>query len=168
MIVIIGRDIGKIWDIRITKKEDIQDKSSRLKTWRNWFVYYSNIVKLPLDLPLRRFLIFTGYYLIFVAFLMTTILDHTDLKLTKSKKLLGKSNTFSNAYIILSIFALSMLWQDLYSFFTHKSISSYFKFWRVYDMIMHLGLAIALCLRGTRRIICLHHKYDHPWNQHFS
>ena len=82
MIVIIGRDIGKMWDIRITKKEDIQDKSSRLKTWRNWFVYYSNIVKLPLDLPLRRFLIFTGYYLIFVAFLMTTILDHIDLKLT--------------------------------------------------------------------------------------
>ena len=108
---------------------------------------------------MKRFFVFGGYYLIFLAFLMVTILDHTKIELGKDGKiseLLGGSETFSHGYIVLTIFAFSMLWEDLYSFLTHKAFFSYFKFWRVYDMVMHLGLTIALGLRGLRRISCFH------------
>ena len=108
---------------------------------------------------MKRFFVFGGYYLIFLAFLMVTILDHTNIQVGKGGKIsewLGGSETFSHGYIVLTIFAFSMLWEDLYSFLTHKAFFSYFKFWRVYDMIMHIGLTVALSLRGLRRINCLY------------
>ena len=110
---------------------------------------------------MKRFFVFGGYYLIFLAFLMVTILDHTNIKVGKGGKIsewLGGSETFSHGYIVLTIFAFSMLWEDLYSFLTHKAFFSYFKFWRVYDMVMHIGLTLALGLRGLRRISCFYGK----------
>ena len=159
IIVKVGRDIGKIWNIKVETEKDIKVQESRLKTWRNRWIYKSNTTDLQLDTPMKRFFVFGGYYLIFLAFLMVTILDHTKIELGKDGKiseLLGGSETFSHGYIVLTIFAFSMLWEDLYSFLTHKAFFSYFKFWRVYDMVMHLGLTIALGLRGLRRISCFH------------
>ena len=158
IIVKVGRDIGKTWNIKVETEKDIKQES-RLKTWRNWWIYKSNTTDLQLDTPMKRFFVFGGYYLIFLAFLMVTILDHTKIELGKNGKiseLLGGSETFSNGYIVLAIFAFSMLWEDLYSFLTHKAFFSYFKFWRVYDMVMHLGLTLALGLRLLRRISCFH------------
>ena len=168
----MGRDIGKIWNIKIETEKDIKQES-RLKTWRNWWIYKSNTTDLQLDTPMKRFFVFGGYYLIFLAFLMVTILDHTKIKLGKDgriSELLGGSETFSHGYIILTIFAFSMIWEDLYSFLTHKAFFSYFKFWRVYDMIMHIGLTIALGLRGLRRISCFHgeEKREDPNNKCYN
>ena len=126
----------------MTSKNDIQQESY-LKTWINWWIYKSNNTELELDVPVKRFLVVTGYYLIFVFFLMLTILDHTEFKLIFFRK----SDSFSANYIVLSIFVVSSLWQDVYCFFSHRSFTSYFKFWRVYDFVMHLGLMVALCLR---------------------
>ena len=154
----MGRDIGKIWNIKVDTKKDIKQES-KLKTWRNWWVYKSNTTYLPLDTPMKRFFVFGGYYLIFLIFLMMTILDHTNIKLGKDgKDGKGGSETFSYGYIVLTIFAFSMLWEDLYSFLSHKAFFSYFKFWRVYDMVMHIGLTLALGLRGLRRISCFYGK----------
>ena len=149
----MGRDIGKIWNIKVDTIKDIKQES-KLKTCRNWWVYKSNMTYLPLDTPMKRFFVFGGYYIIFLAFLMMTILDHTNV--VKDGK--GGSETFSYGYIALTIFAFSMLWEDLYSFLSHKAFFSYFKFWRVYDMVMHLGLSLALGLRGLRRINCFYGK----------
>ena len=143
----------KLWGIKVTSKDEIKQESW-LKTWRNWLIYKSNNTSLELDVPLKRFLVFTGYYLVFVGFLMMTILDHTDLFM--NHHIFGKSETFSNGYTVLTIFAVSSIWQDIYSFATHRSLTSYFKFWRVYDMVMHLGLILALSLRGARRISILY------------
>ena len=147
-----------MWNIKVETEKDIKHES-RLKTWRNWWIYKSNTTDLQLDTPMKRFFVFGGYYLIFLAFLMVTILDHTNIKVGKGGKIsewLGGSETFSHGYIVLTIFAFSMLWEDLYSFLTHKAFFSYFKFWRVYDMVMHIGLTIALGLRGLRRMSCFH------------
>lgn len=152
----MGRDIGKIWNIKVDTKPIL---TLKLKTWRNWWVYKSNTTYLPLDTPMKRFFVFGGYYLIFLIFLMMTILDHTNIKLGKDgKDGKGGSETFSYGYIVLTIFAFSMLWEDLYSFLSHKAFFSYFKFWRVYDMVMHIGLTLALGLRGLRRISCFYGK----------
>ena len=81
-----------------------------------------------------------------------SFLFNNSFSLIDSHGFFGKSETFSNGYITLLFFGISLIWQDLYSFSTHRSLTSYFKFWRVYDMLMHLGLMIALILRGFRRI----------------
>ena len=172
IFVKVGRDIGKMWNIKVETEKDIKHKS-RLKTWRNWWIYKSNTTDLQLDTPMKRFFVFGGYYLIFLAFLMVTILDHTNIQVGKGGKIsewLGGSETFSHGYIVLTIFAFSMLWEDLYSFLTHKAFFSYFKFWRVYDMVMHIGLTVALGLRGLRRISCFYgeEKREDPNNKCYS
>ena len=40
-----------------------------------------------------------------------------------------------------------MLWQDFYALFTLRSNISFFKFWRIYDFLMHIILVTGLILR---------------------
>ena len=87
-------------------KKEIQDEST-LKTWRNWLIYKSNKTELELDVPLKRFLVFTGYYLIFVGLLMSTILDHTDFFNENDGKWEMKESKLSN----LAGVTLDVSWQ---------------------------------------------------------
>ena len=43
-----------------------------------------------------------------------------------------------------------MFWEDLYVHATLRSLKAYFKFWRIYDLLMHIFLIAALILRGIR------------------
>jgi hypothetical protein len=43
-----------------------------------------------------------------------------------------------------------MLWQDLVSFLNVRSFWTFFKFWRMYDLVLHIGLALALILRVVK------------------
>ena len=40
-----------------------------------------------------------------------------------------------------------MIWQDLVSFLNVRSFWTFSKFWRTYDLVLHIGLALALILR---------------------
>ena len=54
-------------------------------------------------------------------------------------------------YIILSIYALSMLWENLLQFVTIKTWSrNFFNIWRAYDLVMKIGLLLALIFRAIR------------------
>ena len=43
-----------------------------------------------------------------------------------------------------------MLWQDFYALFTLRSNISFFKFWRIYDFLMHIILVTGLILRVVK------------------
>ena len=43
-----------------------------------------------------------------------------------------------------------MFWEDLYVHVTVRSLKAYFKFWRIYDLLMHVFLIAALILRAIR------------------
>ena len=58
---------------------------------------------------------------------------------------------FSSYYIILSVFAVSMLWENFLQFIAVKSWNrNYLNFWRSYDLIMKIGLSLALIFRKIR------------------
>ena len=88
---------------------------------------------LKLDVPVNRMI--TGYYIVFVLVLASSILN---------KSLFHQSYCFSGLHWILGIYAVSMLWQDLVSFLNVRS------FWRMYDLVLHIGLALALILRVVK------------------
>ena len=94
---------------------------------------------LKLDVPVNRMI--TGYYIVFVLVLASSILN---------KSLFHQSYCFSALHWILGIYAVSMLWQDLVSFLNVRSFWTFFKFWRMYDLVLHIGLALALILRVVK------------------
>ena len=104
----------------------------------NGIIDYTTQKQLKLDVPVNRMIIFTGYYFIFAMFLACLILD---------KSLKHNRYCFSEWHSILTIYALSMIWQDLVSFLNVRSFWTFFKFWRTYDLVLHIGLALALILR---------------------
>ncbi len=143
----IGRDLQETYDIAPISRSDNKDAV----WWKKWFHHFINfsVQKTHLDVPLNRFLIFTAWYIVYVGFVLDTILDDSLYALGK------KDVNFSKKYAILSIFASAMLWEDVYTFITVRSITTYFKFWRFYDLVMHLSLAGSVICRAIRVRACV-------------
>ena len=99
--------------------------------------------KLNLDEPMNRFLTFTGYYLVFVYWIFHTVLNQQAMFHTNTKN----ADQWLVNHTILSVFAVAMLWQDFYLLFTLRSKLTFFKFWRVYDIVMHITLSSSLIFR---------------------
>ena len=97
--------------------------------------------QLSLNVPLNRFLIFTGYYFIFVVLIVGAILE---------KAIDESVLCFGNFHRFLTLYVISMLWADLNSLRNARSITTFFKFWRVYDLVLHVMLAFALIFRSIR------------------
>ena len=108
-----------------------------------WIVSKAMKKKMNLDEPLNRFLTFTGAYIVFVCFIFQTVLDQEAMFHTNTK---NADQWLINHYV-LSVFAVAMLWQDFYLLFTLRSKLSFFKFWRVYDIVMHISLTSSLIFR---------------------
>lgn len=141
ILATIGRDLHQLINVNDT---DTTHSKWIPKTFLK-FISKSVDSKLNLDIPLNRFLVFTGYYVLFLVLLIWTIFDEQfedpNLKTIFSKK-----------HILLSYFALSMLWQDFHILYEVRSISTYFKFWRIFDLILHCALTTALTCRLVRTI----------------
>ena len=102
------------------------------------FAFYT---KLSLEVPLNRFIIDTGYYVFFVILLGYTVLN----------KSFGRNeHEFCFHHVWLAVYVVSMLWQDLSSLRNVRSFKIYAKYWRIYDLIMHVTLAFALIFRTAR------------------
>ena len=100
--------------------------------------------QLSLDVPLNRFLIFTGYYIIFVGLLIGAMVE---------KSVDGNAFCFGEYQILLTIYVISMIWQDFLSIMNVRTLKTYFKLWRVYDLIMHMALFLALVFRAITEIL---------------
>ena len=97
--------------------------------------------QLSLNVPLNRFLIFTGYYFIFVVLIVGAILE---------KAIAESILCFGSFHRLLGLYVISMLWHDLNSLRNARSLKFFVKFWRVYDLILHVTLAFALIFRSIR------------------
>ena len=102
------------------------------------FAFYT---KMSLEVPLNRFIIDTGYYILFVFILGYTVLQ---------KSFKSNMHEFGFHHVCLTVYVLSMLWQDLSSLRNVRSFTIYAKYWRMYDLIMHVTLAFALIFRTAR------------------
>ena len=107
----------------------------------NLIIDFAFYTRLSLEVPLNRFIIDTGYYIIFVILLGWTVLN---------KSFGYNIHDFSMHHVWLTVYALSMLWQDLSSLRNVRSFRIYAKYWRMYDLIMHVTLAFALIFRSAR------------------
>ena len=107
----------------------------------NKIIDYSVQKQPKLDVPVNRLIIFTGYYILFVIGLAYVVWD---------KSLDGNSYCFGKWQQVLTVFAISMIWQDLITFWNVRSIWTFFKFWRMYDLALHISLALTLIFRGAK------------------
>ena len=111
-----------------------------------------NWLRKKFNVPLNRLIIFTGYYLIFVGIVMLTIFD--------------KQNEIDDpcysklryGYTFFTIYAASFLWDDIQSFVQLKGQKTYFKFWRVFDLLLHISLIIVLVCKFIR-------KFGYPFDE---
>ena len=99
--------------------------------------------QLSLNVPLNRFLISFGYYVIFVVLLVCAILE---------KAVTGMNLCYSKYHCLLTVYVISMLWQDYYLVRNARSIKIFVKFWRMYDLILHIALAFTLVFRAIRSL----------------
>ena len=76
LVVSVGRDMHDILEMEEITDEHVNDKEGLHKIFY-WFIHRSIKMKINLDCPLNRFLIFSGYYIIFVGLIVKTILDQT-------------------------------------------------------------------------------------------
>ena len=131
----IGKNEPSLYGFKKYYEEDVSWKRSLF----NKTIDYLTLNQLSLNVPLNRFLIFSGYYLIFVTILVAAIL---------AKTVYGDGFCFDEYQILLTIFVISMIWQDFSSLSNVRTFKTYFKLWRVYDLIMHMALALALLFRA--------------------
>ena len=103
--------------------------------------------QMSLDVPLNRFLIFTMYYLIFVSNILYVIL-------TKSEEFEHPTETqFKFSYVLLTVYVISMLWNDVQTMSILRSLKTYIKFWRVFDLVLHSFLLLALFFQADKNIM---------------
>ena len=117
------------------------DNVSWIRKSINAMIDFAFYTKLSLEVPLNRFVIETGYYIIFVLVLGYTVLN---------KSFGRKVHEFCFHHVCLAVYVVSMLWQDLSSLRNVRSFRIYAKYWRIYDLIMHVTLAFALIFRIAR------------------
>ena len=104
------------------------------------------VFQMSLDVPLNRFLIFTMYYLIFVSNILYVIL-------TKSEEFEHPTETqFKFSYVLLTVYVISMLWNDVQTMSILRSLKTYIKFWRVFDLVLHSFLLLALFFKLVRTL----------------
>merc|ERR1712018_607063 len=53
-------------------------------------------------------------------------------------------------HFFLTIYTVSMLWSDIQTIMSLKSIKTYFKFWRVFDLALHMCLLFAVTFKMTK------------------
>ena len=121
----ICRDLG----VNPTKNR----KNKYLKSSLNFIMGPCN-----LDEPINRFLSFTGMYFAFCSLIIVCILK----PITDPQQL---TNNFHWYHDLLVIFSLSMFINDVIAMISVKT--TMFKFWRWYDIIMHLTLGSAFLTR---------------------
>ena len=135
-------DILKLFHINFDSPNDtnLDYQPSKLE----WILKKTNAMKQNLDVPLNRYLIFTGYYIIFVVLLTTVNEDH--------KRVMDSHNEteYSMGHFFLTIYTVSMLWSDIQTIMSLKSIKTYFKFWRVFDLALHMCLFFAVTFKMTK------------------
>ena len=108
---------------------DNTDEALKL-TWKHKIVKECQALKGNLDVPMNRFLIFSGYYFFFTL----TVLN-----------LMSGSSEKSDFWIYTcAIYTVSMIWHDIQAISTLKSVKTFFKFWRVFDLIMHIFFIMAI------------------------
>ena len=147
LFVWIGKDVSSKYDIDEKdpslygfKKSTDEDVSLTRKFFNKTLDQLTH-KQLSLNVPLNRFLIFTGYYFIFVILIVGAILE----------KAIGGSNLcFGSFHRLLTIYVISMLWADLNSLRNARSVKTFVRFWRVYDLVLHITLAFALMFRTIR------------------
>ena len=90
------------------------------------------------DTALNRFLIYTGYYVMFVFCLFATFIKEKD------------SNEFYWAHYILCLFAASMLGKAVNKFIATNSMG--LTFWNFFDLLQYSILLSGLGIRWFRTI----------------
>jgi hypothetical protein len=141
----IGKEISSRYGISVNEpslygfKKCFDEEMSWTRSFFNKAIDYFTHNQLSLNVPLNRFLIFTGYYIIFVILLIGAILN---------KSVDGNGFCFEGYQILLTVYVISMIWHDLSTLSNVRTFRTYFKLWRVYDLIMHLALILALLFRA--------------------
>ena len=98
------------------------------------------------DTALNRFLIYTGYYAIFVFCLFATFIKEKD------------SNEFYWAHYLLCLFAASMLGKAVNKFIATNSMG--LTFWNFFDLLQYSILLSGLGIRWFRTISLFEKKFD--------
>ena len=105
------------------------------------------------DVPINRFLTYSGFYLIYLVFILMVVLTPD----SDEKGLL----TFGFIHYGLGVYASAYLFKDLCLMLIRKSLKTYFKFWRVLDLVTDLLLFIGIIMR-----FLTYHKIQHIVHEH--
>ena len=104
-----------------------------------------NWLRKIINVPLNRLIIFTGYYLIYVGIILLTI-SHQNDEIQHPYE-----HEFRPGYLLLSIYTISFIWDDFNIFIQLKCrITHMLKFWRIFDLLLHLLLGFTLICKLIR------------------
>lgn len=144
LFALIGKEVSSRYGIDENEpslygfKKSYEEDMSWTRSFFNKTIDYFTLTQLSLNVPLNRFLIFTGYYIIFVGILVGAMVEKTVHR---------NQFCFDEYHILLTFFVISMIWQDLSLLINVRTFKTYFKLWRVYDLIMHMAFVFAFIFR---------------------
>ncbi len=104
------------------------------------FVRYASRHRVNLDLPVNRFISYTGWHLIYVGLVVLTAFPSVDGAVYARTE-------FAVIDYVLTVFSASMFIRDLLNLIVVKSFRVFAKFWRLYMLLAHLLLSSSLIMR---------------------
>ena len=130
----IGRDLGYMIHIHKSLAPPHRAAGPLLQTYIDFS--YSRVTNF--DVPLNRFITFSGFYAVFVALVFVATLqpdvDETGL-------------LFTPCHVLLGLYGLGFFFKDAVTLMTRRSLRSFFKFWRIYDFLLYATLLVGLSVR---------------------
>ena len=131
--------------VRTAKNEDKYSDSYLYvlsRVFRKYAEWANNVGKISQDIPFNRFILYTFFYLIFLAIIILKIFDPSlsHIPLGENERRYWKS-----VHLLLTTYLISFILSDFgYALFNKRALSAFKHFWRLSDLITHLFLTISI------------------------
>ena len=107
----------------------------------------------PTEVSIFRFITYSCYYWVYLVFIcMVTAVPDFDEE---------NNLTFGVFHWGLGVYGVAFLYRDLVLMLSRKSIRTFFKFWRIYDLLMHIMLFTGILMRYLTYQDIQHFLHDH-------
>jgi len=112
------------------------------RVFRKYGEWANNVGEISQDIPFNRFVLYTFFYLIFLAIIILKIFD-TSLSYIPIAE--NERGHWKLMHLLLTTYLISFILSDLaYGMIYSRGLSVFKHFWRLTDLITHLLLAISI------------------------
>ena len=140
------------------------------RAFRKYGEWANRFGEISQDIPFNRFIVYTLYYIGFIALLARIILDPCLSRLP-----VGECNCvyWNLNHSTFTIFVISLILSDVQGLLVNRSVIKVFKqFWRLFDIVTHFLLGISVICNWILYFIaieneCWKQNEDHPLQEKY-